>query len=118
MTAPPGEGTTQVGADGDADGGHHRLRGLAGAALLAALLFGLGAGAGAAWNAVTAPSAGRTAIAGAGQAPTSPTATSRGTTAPGALQVHLVVDPPPVFGLKADGQVHDGYMGGDLSVVA
>lgn len=126
---------------GPAATGHHAGAGvatlLAGIVLAAAVLFGLTAGVGAIWTAVTqtatpaatAPSSLRQPSRGASMpgmssrtGTPSGTAISRGQpgaggsagsggSAPATQKVNLVVDPPPLGGVKGpDGNVHDAFV--------
>jgi len=90
--------------------GSHRLRGLAnlvaGLALAAVFIFGVTAGVGSIWSAVTGHATNSVVAAPASAAST-----------PAAVQIKLSVNPPPLGGVKgSDGQVNDAFVPGTLSM--
>jgi plastocyanin len=96
---------------------HHCVAGLmallAGVALFAAVIFGLTAGVGAIWRAVAGGGGSSLAATPSmpGMAPASGGAAGRGAGSPSVQRISLVVDPPPLWGVRGpDGQVHDAFV--------
>ncbi len=87
----------------------HRLRGLVnlvvGLVLAAAVIFGLTAGAGAIWSAVTRTPGPSTSVSAAPGA------------APAAVSLTMTIDPPPTGGVKgSNGVIDEAYVPGNLTM--
>ncbi len=89
---------------------HHYVAGLsvlaAGVLAFAAAVFGLTAGVGAIWSTVT------------GGGSTNAVAAAPAAATTNVQHVSLVVDPPPLYGVKVDGAVHDAFVPGTFTMKA